>query len=182
MEDRSLQSLESRCKAIEKGVRKLIQCIKKMELYNPNGASEQDILQPAKLMFVENVQFKANFKFDHMRNMLKNVEKFLDNDITRRQVCGKHPSNYSSSQSDNQTPDCNTPQSPELPQFFINLNDDNDDIGGSSYERPIGMKKAKLKKKIGEQWKKDSNMVDEKIKEIRRNAEAERLQLIELQQ
>ncbi|KAG8364838.1 hypothetical protein BUALT_Bualt18G0040200 [Buddleja alternifolia] len=84
MEDRSLRSLESRFKAIENGVRRLIQCIKKVELYNPSGASKQDILQQAKLMFVEDVQFKAGFKFDNVSNMLKNIEKFLDNDTTRR--------------------------------------------------------------------------------------------------
>ncbi|KAG8388317.1 hypothetical protein BUALT_Bualt02G0113000 [Buddleja alternifolia] len=136
-------------------------------------------LQRAKLIFVENVKFKAGFKFDHVWNMLKDIEKFLDNDTTRRQVCGKDPSDYSSSQSDNQTPDCNTPESPGFPRFSMNLNDG---ISDSSYERPIGVKKAKLKKKIGEQRKKDSNMLDEEIKEMMRNAEAERLQLIELQQ
>ncbi|KAG8366149.1 hypothetical protein BUALT_Bualt17G0045900 [Buddleja alternifolia] len=181
MEERSLRSLDSRFKAIERGVRRLIQCIKKVELCNPSGASEQDILQRAKQMFVEDVQFKTGFKFDHVWNILKNVEKFHDNDTTRRQICGKHPSDYSTSQSDSQTPDCNTPESPGFPQFSMNLNDDNDDIGGFSYERPIGVKKAKLKKKIGEQREKDSNMLDEELKEMMKNAKAERLQLIELQ-
>ncbi|KAG8366915.1 hypothetical protein BUALT_Bualt16G0017600 [Buddleja alternifolia] len=105
MEERSRRSLDSHFKAIEKGVRRLIQCIKKVELYNPNGASEQDILQRAKRMFVEDVQFKTRFKFDYVWNMLKNVEKFHDNDTTKRQVCGKHPSDYFSSQSNTQTPD-----------------------------------------------------------------------------
>ncbi|KAG8364589.1 hypothetical protein BUALT_Bualt18G0013000 [Buddleja alternifolia] len=182
MEDRSLKSLESHFKANEKGVQKLIQCIKKVELFNPSGASEQNIFQRAKLMFVEDAQFKVGFKFAHVWNILKNVEKFLDNNTKRRQVFGKYPTDYSSSQSDNQTPDCNTPESSRFPQFSINLNDDNDDIDGSSYERPTGVKKAKLKKKIGEQREKDSNMVNEEIKEMIRNAEAERLQLIELQQ
>ncbi|KAG8386391.1 hypothetical protein BUALT_Bualt03G0144000 [Buddleja alternifolia] len=63
----------------------------------------------------------------------------------------------------------------------MNLNDDNDGIGGFSYERPIGVKKAKLKKKIGEQREKDSNMLNEELKEMMKNAKAERLQLIELQ-
>ncbi|KAG8388318.1 hypothetical protein BUALT_Bualt02G0113100 [Buddleja alternifolia] len=124
MKDRILKSLESHFKAIEKAVQRLIQCIKKVELYNPRRASEQDILQRAKLMFVENVQFKDGFKFDHVWNMLKDVEKFLDNDTTRSQV----------------------------------------------------------EEKIGKQREKDSNMLDEEIKEMMKNAEAERLQLIELQQ
>ncbi|KAG8367111.1 hypothetical protein BUALT_Bualt16G0038600 [Buddleja alternifolia] len=125
--------------------------------------------------------FETGFKFDHVWNMLKNVEKFHDNDTTRRQVCGKHPYDYSTSQSDSQTPDCNTPEFLGFSQFSMNLNDDNDGIGGFSYERPIGVNKAKLKKKIGEQRKKDSNMLDEELKEMIKNAKAERLQLIELQ-
>ncbi|KAG8390344.1 hypothetical protein BUALT_Bualt01G0073800 [Buddleja alternifolia] len=129
-------------------------------------------------MFVEDVQFKTEFKFDHAWNMLTNVEKFHDNDTTRRQVCGKHPSDYSTSQSDSQTPDCNTSESPGFPQFSMNLNDDNDSISGFSYERPIGVKKVKLKKKIGEQREKDSNMLDEELKEMIKNAKAKRLQLI----
>ncbi|KAG8391310.1 hypothetical protein BUALT_Bualt01G0174600 [Buddleja alternifolia] len=103
-------------------------------VYNPRGASEQNIRQLAKPMFVEDVQFKAGFKFDHVWNMLKNIEKFHDNDTTRRQVCGKHASDYFSSQSDNQTPDCNTPEFLVFSHFSMNLNDDNDGIGGCSYE------------------------------------------------
>ncbi|KAG8373930.1 hypothetical protein BUALT_Bualt11G0076400 [Buddleja alternifolia] len=164
MEERSFRSLETRFKTIELGVRRLIQCIKKVELFNPSGASQQDILQRAKLMFVEDVKFKAVFKFDHVWNMLKIFEKFLDSDTIRRQVCGKHPSDYSSS--DNQTPDCNTPESPGFPPFSMNLNDDNDNIGGSSYDRPTGVKKAKLKKKVGEQREKESKIFSEEIKEM----------------
>ncbi|KAG8363448.1 hypothetical protein BUALT_Bualt19G0023600 [Buddleja alternifolia] len=153
MEERSFRSLETWFKTIELG------------------------LQRAKLMFVEDVKFKAGFKFDHVWNMLKNFEKFLDSDTTRRQVCGKHPSDYSSS--DNQTPDCNTPESPGFPPFSMNLNDDNDNIGGSSYDRPTGVKKAKLKKKVGEQREKESKIFSEEIKEMLNKAEEERLQLIE---
>ncbi|KAG8375131.1 hypothetical protein BUALT_Bualt10G0068500 [Buddleja alternifolia] len=177
MEERSFRSLETRFKTIELGVRRLIQCIKKVELFNPSGASQQDILQRAKLMFVEDVKFKAGFKFDHVWNMLKNFEKFLDSDTTRRQVCGKHSSDYSSS--DNQTPDCNTPESPGFSPFSMNLNDDNNNIGGSSYDRPTGVKKAKLKKKVGEQREKKSKIFSEEIKEMLKKAEEERLQLID---
>ena len=46
------------------------------------------------------------------------------------------------------TPESPTPQSPGLSSFSINLS--SDDGGENSSERPIGVKKAKLKRKIGE--------------------------------
>ena len=54
-----------------------------------------------------------------------------------------------SSQSDNPDPDSPIPASPAMSSFNVNLTDDDvsDAIGGSSSQRPIGVKKAKLKKK-----------------------------------
>ena len=43
-EQRTLRSLQSRMQTIEKATRKLNGCIRQVELYNPSGASEQDIV------------------------------------------------------------------------------------------------------------------------------------------
>ena len=55
-----------------------------------------------------------------------------------------------SSQSDNLDPDSPIPASPAMSSFNVNLTDDDigDAVEGSSSQRPIGVKKAKLKKNV----------------------------------
>ncbi|KAL5537964.1 hypothetical protein UlMin_044097 [Ulmus minor] len=57
--------------------------------------------------------------------------------------------NFASSQSESPTSESPTSATPGLSDFSLNIN--NEEIGGSSAERPIGVKKAKLKRKNDEQ-------------------------------
>ncbi|KAL5551478.1 hypothetical protein UlMin_001654 [Ulmus minor] len=53
--------------------------------------------------------------------------------------------NFTSSQSKSPTSESPTSATPDLSDFSLNIN--NEEIGGSSAKRPIGVKKAKLKRK-----------------------------------
>ncbi|KAL5553590.1 hypothetical protein UlMin_040991 [Ulmus minor] len=57
--------------------------------------------------------------------------------------------NFASSQSESPTSESPTSATPGLSDFSLNIN--NEEIGGSSAERPIGVKKAKLKRKNDKQ-------------------------------
>ena len=83
--------------------------------------------------------------------MVKNFEKFKDNVPTVRQAARRQSqhANFDSSQSDNHTPDSPISASPGLSSSFPNMDDES--LGGTSSERPIGVKKAKLKRKNDEQ-------------------------------
>ncbi|CAH9078407.1 unnamed protein product, partial [Cuscuta epithymum] len=64
--------------------RKLNGCVKQLENLNPSGASEKDILDRAKVLFMQDPKYSKGFKFDHVWNMIKNFEKFKDNVPTAR--------------------------------------------------------------------------------------------------
>ena len=83
--------------------------------------------------------------------MVKNFEKFKDHVPTARQVARRQSQhvNFDSSQSDNHTPESPISASPGLSSSFPNLDDEG--FGGTSSERPIGVRKAKLKRKNDEQ-------------------------------
>ncbi|KAG6466556.1 hypothetical protein ZIOFF_075644 [Zingiber officinale] len=57
-------------------VSKMKGCIRQIEHLNPSGASEQDILTRAKMLFAEDPKYTKDFEFDHVRNILKDIEKF----------------------------------------------------------------------------------------------------------
>ncbi|XP_020271025.1 uncharacterized protein LOC109846212 [Asparagus officinalis] len=100
----------------------------------------------AKMLFMQEPKYKKGFKFDHVWNMVKNFEKFKDDVPTARQV-GRRQSqsvNFDSSQSDNPTPESPISTSPGLSSF-------------TPSERPIGVKKAKLKRKNDDH---ESSVVD----------------------
>nr|XP_016489892.1 PREDICTED: uncharacterized protein LOC107809735 [Nicotiana tabacum] len=104
----------------------------------------------AKTLLMQDPNFKKGFKFDHVWDMLKDFEKFSDVDfgITKPR---KHGSTYVSSESEAPIPDSPLMSSPNLPSFSLNLNKD---VAGeaTSSQRPIGVKKAKLKRKIDEDY------------------------------
>ena len=92
--------------------------------------------------------YKRGFKFDHVWHIVKDFEKFKDYSHTSRQF---NKVVNESSGSETPTPDFGLPASPSLSGFSIDLNAS--DGGGSSSGRPIGVKKAKLKRKKEEQLK-----------------------------
>ena len=100
----------------------------------------------ARALLRQSPNFTKGFKFDHVWPILKNMEKFTEN-VNMPPPSYKRKSD--SSQSDNPDPDSPIPASPVMSSFNVNLTDDDvgDAIGGSSSQRPIGVKKAKLKKK-----------------------------------
>ncbi|XP_028548065.1 uncharacterized protein LOC114578769 [Dendrobium catenatum] len=58
---------------------------------------------------------------------------------------------YASSESENLTPESGKQQSPGISTFSLNLDDEEYSVRGSQSERPIGVKKAKLKRKIDDE-------------------------------
>ena len=116
-------------------------------------------LDRAKILLMQDANYKKGFKFDHVWNIMKDFQKFKDDATIARQVYQKQTSNYVSSESDNPISNSYQPESPGLSSFPINLNDDN--IGGSSSDRPIGVKKAKAKRKMEEE---NSSLKEENIK------------------
>ncbi|XP_047309134.1 uncharacterized protein LOC124912542 [Impatiens glandulifera] len=140
-EMRSKRSMQSRLDTIQKAARRLHACIKQVENMHQSGASNEDIMLKAKVLFTKDTKFKSGWKFDHVWDIVKNFEKFKDCSSSSR----RNPSfNYPSSESENPTPDSVGQASPGVSSFSINLNDS---VIGSPSERPIGVKKAKLKRK-----------------------------------
>ena len=70
-----------------------------------------------------------------------------------------------SSGSETPTPDSGVPTSPGLSGFSIDL--DASDLGGSSSGRPIGVKKAKLKRTMEEKESKMEERIDLLLQENR---------------
>ena len=101
----------------------------------------------AKVLLTQDKKYKRGFKFDHVWPILKDMQKFSDNDSatsTPRRPRGRNVS----SQEESPTPESPTMASPRLSSFSLNIA--SDDAGGSSSQRPIGVKKAKLKKRVAE--------------------------------
>ena len=90
--------------------------------------------------------------------------------------------NYDSSQSDNPTPESPISASPGLSSFSPNLDDDS--FGGTSSQRPIGVKKAKLKRKNDEQMSSTFNNMREdnrQLMEILKKTSLERQEQLDIQ-
>ncbi|KAK9096323.1 hypothetical protein Sjap_021820 [Stephania japonica] len=97
----------------------------------------------AKILFMQDAKYKKWFKFDHVWHIMKDIEKFKDNVSTARHMY-REP-NYDSLQSEN---DFDSPctKSPGLSPF-TSLDELDDNPVANSSRRPIGVKKAKLKRK-----------------------------------
>ena len=113
------------------------------------------------MLFMQEPKYKRGFKFDHVWNIVKNFEKLKDNVPTARQAARKQSQheNVDLSQSDSHTLECPISASPGLSSSPPTLNDDN--VGGTSSERPIGVKKAKLKRKNDEEMSSIINSFEE---------------------
>lgn len=82
-----------------------------------------------------------------LSNIIKNFEKFKDGPTLAQQVPNPCGFGYTSSESENPTPDVARQASPGLCSSSLNLDDENGIIGGSPSQRPIEVKKSKLKRK-----------------------------------
>ncbi|KAK9155365.1 hypothetical protein Sjap_002845 [Stephania japonica] len=126
-EGRSLRSVQSRMHKILTEVKRL--------------------MRQAKILFMHDAKYKKGFKFDHVWHIMKDIEKFKDNVSTMRHMY-REP-NYDSSQSEKGF-DSPCTESPGLFPF-ASLDELEDNLVASSSRRPIGVKKAKLKRKTSEE-------------------------------
>ena len=97
--------------------------------------------------------------------------------IHQLNISCKHGVNYLSSESENPTSESQSVESPGLSGFQINLDDD---IGGSSSQRPCGVKKSKALKKTDDHVKSALNKLQEetqRLTEMLERSNTERLAL-----
>ncbi|KAK2652260.1 hypothetical protein Ddye_012116 [Dipteronia dyeriana] len=87
------------------------------------------------------------------------MEKFADNE-TKTSPFQPETGHFVSSQEDFPTPESPTTVYPGLSPFSLNISSDDD--GGSSSRRPIGVKKAKSKRRVEEQNSADFNTLKER--------------------
>ncbi|KAL4572191.1 hypothetical protein LXL04_018960 [Taraxacum kok-saghyz] len=113
---------------ILKAVSKLRGCVNQIVNKNPSGASEQDIIDQAKVLFTQDPNYKKGFVFEHVWNILKNVQKFSEvNPIPKSQQKANAFS---------------PPLTPSTASGVPSL-DLNEDVDIKFTERSIGVKKAK---------------------------------------
>ncbi|XP_075478792.1 uncharacterized protein LOC142519640 [Primulina tabacum] len=163
---RPQRSVEKRMGNILTSVARMRGCIRQIENLKPSGASEQDIMNRAKVLYVQDSKDNKPFSFDHVWDIVKDCEKLSGDKISITKKSKLRATNLDTSQSD--TPAEESPQSgsPSLSVFAIHLNDDNID---DSFQRPIGVKKAKLKKKR-----------DEDISQIQRTMKEQHRELLDV--
>ncbi|XP_073313565.1 uncharacterized protein [Primulina huaijiensis] len=101
-------------------VRKLCGCVSIIEKLKPSGASEEDILNRAKDLMMQNKDFSRGFKFDHVWPIMKDLEKFSANDSAPIPLSKQHITNLDSSQLDNQEPESPMLGSQGINSFPIN--------------------------------------------------------------
>ncbi|CAI9757599.1 unnamed protein product [Fraxinus pennsylvanica] len=135
-QSRSKRSLQARMRVILNAVDKLRGCVRQVENFNSSGASEQDILYRAKTLLTHDKNYKKGFKFDHVWPILKDIEKFRHDVHAATSVFQVRYGNFASSPSESPTS-----VSPRLSSFSLIINEEN--VVGTSTERPSGAKKAK---------------------------------------
>ncbi|XP_073131426.1 uncharacterized protein [Henckelia pumila] len=181
-EVRNKRSVQSRMGLILSAISKLRACIQQVELLHPSGASKMDIIIRAKELMKQDANFKKGFKFDHVWTIMKDMEKFTASHIPSSTPIQRGIEFFESPQSDTQATDSPKSASLGLSPFEINLSDENS--GGSSSQRPLGVKISKLKKKKDEymsQTIESMKLGQEKILEIIQHGNAYREQNNELQ-
>ncbi|KAJ4894742.1 Uncharacterized protein Rs2_21536 [Raphanus sativus] len=117
-------------------VRNLKSCVIQVQNMHPSGASDQDIMEKANKLLMQDPKLKRDFKFDHVWLLMKDIPKFSDN------------VNIGIPDIDSDTVGSPASQSPGISSFSINLS--TNDGGSNSSQRPIGSKKEKLKRKLSE--------------------------------
>ncbi|XP_039017460.1 uncharacterized protein LOC120148392 [Hibiscus syriacus] len=135
---------------ILKDSRKFDSCIQQVEHSHPSGANQQIILQRVSELFVQERGFA--FKFDHVFDLVKDILQLEKTSA----VYSLPPEKISDS------------VNPSLSSFKINLsNDENISTGGSSSQRPEGVKKSKAKRKQIEEDYVLANSFNESTKKLR---------------
>ncbi|KAK3204145.1 hypothetical protein Dsin_018191 [Dipteronia sinensis] len=105
------------------------------------------VINQAKILLAQDDKYKYGFKFEHVWPILKDMQKFTDND-TATSVARRESGHFVSPQEDTPTPESPTMTYPGLSSFSPNIT--SDDGGGSSFQQPMGVKKAKFKRRVEE--------------------------------
>ena len=138
----------------------------------------------AKLMLLDDPNYKGGWKFDHVWSIIKKFEKFKDGDTSTKKVSNSCGFGDTNPELENVTSDSATQESPGLSTFSMNLDDEEDRMGGSSSKKPIGVKQTKLKRKNVDQTSLVINILEEKNKKLSEKLEktsAQRHQHLEIQ-
>ena len=114
------------------------------------------------MLLAQDKKYNKWFKFDYVWPILKDIEKFGDDNSIATPYFRGQNSEFVSSQSDSPTLESPTSTSPSLSSFSLNINDEH--VNDCSTQRPIGVKKAKGKRKVEDQ----NSLVIDTIKEDNR--------------
>ncbi|KAK2655449.1 hypothetical protein Ddye_008501 [Dipteronia dyeriana] len=79
---RNKRSLQCRMQTILTVMGKMRGCIQQIESLKPRGASEADVMNQAKMLLSQDAKYKHGFKFDHVWPILKDMQKFTNNETT----------------------------------------------------------------------------------------------------
>ncbi|KAK3221840.1 hypothetical protein Dsin_008865 [Dipteronia sinensis] len=145
---RNKRSLQCRMQTILTVIERFRGCLRQIETLKPSGTSEADIMNQVKILLAQDNKYKHGFKFDYVWPILKDMQKFTNND-TATSAFQRESGHFVSSQEDSPTPESPTMASPGLSLFSLNIT--SDDVEGSSSQRPIGVKKAKFERRVEEQ-------------------------------
>ncbi|KAL1216079.1 hypothetical protein V5N11_012817 [Cardamine amara subsp. amara] len=136
---RPRRSLQTRMSTILTACFKLRGYINQIENKNPSGASQEDIVNQAKMLVTQEANYSEGFKFDHVWHILKGIEK-LSNKQTTRVVASQEKSQH-----DFSSPSLQDESSPTLGMNSFDLNTRCEEGNFGKSRRPIGVKKAKRK-------------------------------------
>ncbi|KAK3192948.1 hypothetical protein Dsin_024258 [Dipteronia sinensis] len=81
IELRNKRSLQCRMQTILSAIRKFQGCLRQIETLKLSGVSEDDIMNQTKILLAQDNKYKYGFKFEHVWPILKDMQKFTDNDI-----------------------------------------------------------------------------------------------------
>ncbi|XP_051139098.1 uncharacterized protein LOC127256913 [Andrographis paniculata] len=125
----TLKSLESRFSLIQNHCRLFLSCIKYTEDLKKSRASEIDTMMMARDMFKKHPSgSKRGFQFDHVFEIMSNLEKFKDHNEPRN-LHKSSRQNFAGHMSLSQ--ENATFESPKLLAFTMNLSDEN--VEGESF-------------------------------------------------
>lgn len=120
------------------------------------------LFNQAKIIPIEDPKYIEGCKFNHVWNIIKDLEKFKDGGASSRKVPNQYDLRYISSKLENPTHDSAAQVSICLSSYYLNLDGDEDNIGESPSQRPMGVKKSKMKRKIDDKTLASGAIKDDK--------------------
>ncbi|KAK2655980.1 hypothetical protein Ddye_009032 [Dipteronia dyeriana] len=124
---RNKRSLQYRIHTILTTIGKMQGCIRHIESLKPNGASEVDIMNQAKMLLSQDAKYNHGFKFDHVCPILKDMQKFIDNE-TATSPFQRETGHFVASQEGSPTLESPTTASPRVSPFSLNMSSDDDGV------------------------------------------------------